>query len=93
MDLAKPREIAIDAFDLVKHRLNPTRIILPPTALAELVYISQNADTELDRRIAHAALSGLRRFGLETVPFVPLPLDAVTEIAEELESTGLVPVN
>ena len=45
LDLAADSEPVLDALALIRKRLKPGRILLPPTVFQELVYIADQGDT------------------------------------------------
>jgi hypothetical protein len=69
LDLAEGREPIQDALDLIRRRLKPARIILTPTPLQELVFLSQHSEKQSERQQALVALRSLAKHGLELLKF------------------------
>lgn len=58
--LAEENEDALDALELLRQRVKPARILVPPTTLAELVYQSEHEPSFKQREFAVMALLNLR---------------------------------
>src|SRR5687768_5979444 len=72
IDLAIPEEFALDALELIKARISPSRIIVPPTAFQELVFMWKHFPDEMKRERAGQALIEMRDHGLDVVNLVPV---------------------
>ena len=93
LDLAEEREHALDALALIRRRLKPGRLLVPPTVIQELVYLAQYADTPTERNRAGIALKGLATWGLDAVNLVPVAHGVVGQIASALTGRGLIPMD
>lgn len=91
IDLAEPKEFAVDAIQLIRERLSPARIIIPPTAFQELVFMSEAFENAALREKARRALIQMRSHGLDVVNLVPVEHGIVDRVAECLISAGLLP--
>lgn len=60
LQLAKEDEDALDALELIRARIKPARILVPPTALAELLFQAENEPDFQQRERANLALANLR---------------------------------
>ena len=60
LQLAQGDDDALDALELIRARIKPARILIPPTALAELLFQSENESDFQQREFAGVALSSLR---------------------------------
>ena len=58
--LAEGDDDARDALELVRARIRPAQILVPPTALAELFHQSQHEPDFQQRELAGVALTSLR---------------------------------
>jgi len=93
IDLAIPEEFALDALAIIKSRISPARIIVPPTAFHELVFMWKHFPDALKRQKAHRALVEMRSYGLDAVNLVPVEHGIVERVAESLERASLLPAN
>ena len=59
LQLAKGNDDALDALALIRARIKPAKILVPPTALAELLFQSENETDFQQREFASVALSRL----------------------------------
>ena len=91
LDLADEKEHALDALDVVRRRLNPGRILVPPTVFQELVFLADEPVAAGDCKQARRALRGLASWGLELVNLVPVGHGIVGRIADKLQETRLLP--
>ena len=90
--LAENDDDALDALNVVRERIRPGKIIVPPTALQELGYkAEEDPDPDL-RRIAHSALSGLEsRWKFSRVKLSTTE-DAIVQVASSrILHRGLLP--
>ena len=90
--LARQDPDAIDALDLVRARVRPEEIIVPPTALAELFFQAEFDSSEEVRADARTALGNLRsvwRFRAAT--FDEMDRRNVLAAANALLARGLLP--
>lgn len=92
LDLAEDKEHTIDALAVIRRRLKPGRVLVPPTVFQELVYLADNADTSAERDRARRALKNLAAWGLDLVNLVPVGHGIVERIATALVEAGLIPV-
>lgn len=92
LDLAEGREHALDALAVIRRRLKPGRVLVPPTVLQELVYLALYTDTPIERDRAGSALKGLAAWGLDVVNLVPVGHGIVGRIASALTGSGVIPV-
>jgi len=92
LDLAEENEHVLDALAVIRRRLKPGRVLVPPTVFQELVYLADNADTSAERDRAHRALKNLAAWGLDLVNLVPVGHGIVERIATALVEAGLIPV-
>jgi predicted nucleic acid-binding protein len=60
LSLAEGNDDARDALEIVRERVRPAQILVPPTALAELIYQSQHESNFQQRELAGMALLNLR---------------------------------
>jgi PIN domain len=91
LDLADEKEHALDALDIVRHRLKSGRILVTPTVFQELVFLAEESEAAVDRAQAGRALRGLADWGLELVNLVPVGHGIVERIAAKLQQAGLLP--
>jgi predicted nucleic acid-binding protein len=45
LDLAEQKEPAIDALAVIRRRLRPGRVLVPPTVFQELVYLADHSES------------------------------------------------
>jgi predicted nucleic acid-binding protein len=91
LDLADGRERVLDALEVIRRRLKPTRILVTPTVFEELVYLANDSDTPTERAQATKALRGLAAWGLDLVNLVPVGPGVVEQLAEQLQASHLLP--
>jgi predicted nucleic acid-binding protein len=91
LDLADRQEHLLDAFDVIRRRLKPGRILVPPTVFHELVYLADEADEATEREQALRALRGFPEFGFDLVTLVPVGNGIVERIAQLLQEAELLP--
>src|SRR4051812_25639422 len=89
--IAGSKDFALDALQIVKDRLIPARIIVPPTAFQELVFGADHSETESERDLSMRALRLLRSNGLEVVTSIPVGTSVVEMVAERLHSKEVLP--
>jgi predicted nucleic acid-binding protein len=58
--LAREEEDALDVLRTLRERVRPAEILIPPTALGELIYQSESEPDHQLRELARVALRGLR---------------------------------
>jgi len=90
--LAQENETAADALDILRKRVKPSEIIVPPTVFDELLFQTRDPSNENLRALAKTALSGLR----SRWDFHPVTLDAtqgviVEEAARKIMEAGILP--
>jgi predicted nucleic acid-binding protein len=91
LDLAEEKEHALDALGLIRRRLKPGRLLVPPTVFQELVYLAEHGDTSEERNRARRALKSLVVWGLDLVNLVPVGHGIVERIAKALVEAHLIP--
>lgn len=92
LDLADGCDDVLDALATIRHRLRQSRLLISPTAFAELVFQAESGDSPQDRQRAMRALKLLPQWQIEIASVVPVP-DGVTEIlADRLIHEALLPV-
>jgi len=91
LDLAEGKEHVLDALAVLRRRLTKGRLLIPPTAFQELVFLAEHADAPTDRALALRALRGLASWGFEIVNLVPVAHGIVERIAERLVGDHLLP--
>ena len=91
MDLGDKSETVIDALTTLRHRLRSPRIVIPPTAQQELLYIARHGDTETERHQALAGIEAARRVRIVPVNLMPVGHGIVDRIAERLRGRGFLP--
>jgi hypothetical protein len=92
MDLGADSEAVADALATIRQRLGSPRIIIPPTAKLELIYIAQQGDTGADRKRAVKAIAAARAAGIVPINLLPASHGIVERVAEALRAAGLIPV-
>ena len=91
LDLAEGREHLLDAFETIRRRLKPARILVPPTVFQELVFLADHGDGKADRDQAATALRCLHSWGFDLVNLVPVGHGIVERIADQLLASRLLP--
>jgi predicted nucleic acid-binding protein len=91
MDLAAPEELVADALELVRRRIAKPRLVILPTVIQELSFISKWGETDKDIRLARTALQKLIVWGFEPVNFVPFEFGIIEQISLKLRRAGLLP--
>ncbi len=81
----------VDALEVIKRRLVPARMLVPPTVFQELVFLADHSDEESDRDQARRALRSLARWKLDLVNLVPVGHGIVERIADHLQEVRLLP--
>ena len=81
LDLADRKEHALDALDVIRRRLKPGRVLVPPTVFQELVFLADSSEAGLDREQARRALRGLTGWQFNVVNLVPVGHGTVERIA------------
>ena len=90
--LAEGNDDALDALALVQARMRPAQILVSRTVLLELAYKSRNDPDAEVRRIAQAALTGLRsRWNFSPAGLNSVQEAIVEEAARRIRSAGLMP--
>lgn len=91
LDLAEGKEDPLDALELIRRRLRPGRILIPPTVFQELVFLAEHSESTQDREQAHSALRGLAGWRMDVVNLVPVGHGIVERIADRLQEARLLP--
>jgi predicted nucleic acid-binding protein len=90
--LADGDDGALDALEIVRTRVRPARIFLPPTALEELIDKSENDTNEEIRRLAQKALAGLHsNWSICLIGLDSIQERLVEEAARRTREAGIVP--
>jgi hypothetical protein len=91
LDLAEEKARVLDALEIIRRRLQPGRVLVPPTVFQELVFLADTADTRAERERARRALKNLAHWKLDPVNLVPVGHGIVERIAAALEEARLIP--
>lgn len=91
LDLADRKEHVLDALDVIKRKLAPARVLVPPTVFQELVFLADHSEEQADRDQARQALRRLARWNLDVVNLVPVGHGIVERIADRLQEARLLP--
>jgi len=91
LDLAEGKEDAFDALAVIRRRLRPGRVLVPPTVFQELVYLTDHGDTPDERDRARRALRSLAVWELDLVNLVPVGHGIVERIAAAVMEARLIP--
>ncbi len=91
LDLAEGKEHVLDAIEVIRRRLKPSRFLVTPTVFQELVFLTTNSDLEVQRDLAARALRSLPRWNFDLVNLVPVGHGIVELIADMLRRTNLIP--
>lgn len=81
----------LDALATIRQRLRFPRIVLPPTAQLELMYIARQGDSAKERDLALKGIVAARRWRIVPVNLMPVGHGIVERIAERLRSADLLP--
>jgi len=93
MDLGKESESVLDSLATIRERLRNCRIVLPPTAILELMHIARHGDTAKERNLALNGIAAARRFRIVPVNLMPVGHGIVERVAEKLRSEELLPAS
>jgi predicted nucleic acid-binding protein len=91
LDLAERKEDVRDAMEIIRRRLKPGRVLWTPTVLQEIVFLSIQADTMRERRLASEALRSLSKWQMEAVNLIAVGQGVVERVADRLTESGLLP--
>ena len=91
LDLADRKENVLDALDVIRRRLKPGRVLVPPTVFQELVFLADGSEAESDREQARRALRGLAGWRFNVVNLVPVGHGIVERIADRPQAAHLLP--
>jgi predicted nucleic acid-binding protein len=92
MDLAQGNEWVLDAISTIRRRLPACSLLVPPTVLEELAWLSVGAEEIHERQAACEFLRKHRAWGFQLVHTVPLGDAYVAKIAERLLQAALLPL-
>jgi rRNA-processing protein FCF1 len=67
MDLARPRDGALDALEIIRRRLRGARILVTSRVIKELTHKALRDPDPMTRKIAGMALSSARGWGMTAV--------------------------
>jgi predicted nucleic acid-binding protein len=93
MDLGQRSESVMDALATIRQRLRSPRIVLPPTAKLEVMYIARHGDTAEERDLALRGIAAARRWRIVPVNLMPVGHGIVERVAEKLRRAELLPVS
>lgn len=92
MDLAADDAVSNQALTAIRRRLKGTAVIVTPTVVQELAYLTENGDTEEARNLALLALRDLKaRWGIEPANCNPANHGIIELAAQELRDRKLIP--
>ena len=90
--LAREDDEAIEALTIIRERVRPARILVPPTAMGELVHQSETDPDERQRRLAARALGLVRsQAALRAVELDSTREGIVAEAARHILTACLLP--
>jgi hypothetical protein len=90
--LAEGNDIAVDALSVVRERVRPAEILIPPTALAELNFHAKNSPALKLRTSARTALENLHsRWHFHPADLNSAQEASVAEAARRILFSGLLP--
>ncbi len=92
MDLACPKDTTVDCFETIIKRLKGCAILVLPTVLAELQYISLSHNAE-ERAVANHAFDLIikKRCGIQAVNCIPVGHGIVEQTGKKLIAQKLLP--
>jgi predicted nucleic acid-binding protein len=91
LDLAEGKEHVLDALEVIRRRLKPSRFLVTPTVFQELVFLATESNAEVQRDHAARAMHGLASWNIDLVNLVPVGHGIVEIIADMLQQTSLIP--
>ena len=91
LDLAVDKEHVLDALEVIRRRLKPSRILVTPTMFHELVYLASESETGPERDHAARAVHGHSGWNLDLVNLIPVAHGLAERIADKLQQTNLLP--
>ena len=92
--LAAKREEAIEALGILRARLRPDAIVIPPTAMAELKFQAESGSDARLRRLATTALKQIRAASELRASHLSSTQEGIaTEAARRLIFSGLLPAS
>jgi len=91
LDLAKPREVAHDALEVIHQRLRSAQIFVTITVVDELVTKERKAPDPNARELAHKALRNFNAWKVLAVELTDLQTVTARNIANKLIEQEIVP--
>jgi predicted nucleic acid-binding protein len=92
LDLARPRDVAHDALEIICRRAPNLRLVVTPTVFEELGYIALEGDTGPERQVATLALQQMVRvWRIEPVTLTGVGRDIMESVGDKLRDGGIIP--
>jgi len=92
LDLAEPREDALDALEVIRRRSRGAQLLITPTAWGEVMNTAFNSANDDDRACAQRALAGMRTWDMEAVELSDMDEVFAESIAGRLLDEGIIPL-
>ena len=92
MDLAHPKDVALDAREVIHRRMRGAQILATPCVLKETFRNAQIATDPKTRADAHKALVGMKAWGVVAVELSDIQATIARFTANKLLDEGIIPV-
>jgi hypothetical protein len=91
LDLAGGRDLVVDAVLEIRRRLRGGKLLIPPTVVDELAYLSRFAEEPDTRENAHRFLQHYRQWGCELVNVLSFDDRTISKAAAALREREVLP--
>jgi predicted nucleic acid-binding protein len=91
LDLARGRDVVLDAMMLIREKLRGGKILIPPRVVREIAYLAEVADDAATSGAAIRFLRCHREWGCQWVNDVSVGADFVEDVARNLRAERLLP--
>jgi len=90
LDLARQREVAHDALEILRRRLRSTQVVAVPRVCKELAHKMLNDPDPKQRADARKAMSGMLAWGVRPIDLSDVQADLAEIIANKLRDQGII---
>ena len=92
MDLARPRDVALDALEIIRRRVRGLQILVTPTVFGEITDLAVDERAPATRVCARKAISSMRVWDMFPIETTDLQATIAGFAANKLITQGVIPL-